>query len=190
MSVVYHAHDDQLDRPAAIKVVASTHATEIGRQRLQREAKAAARIRHPHICQIYEIGDADGDPFIAMELLEGEPLSARLTRGGLPVPEALAIAQQMLDALQTLHEQGIVHRDLKPSNVFMTAHGVKLLDFGLARHTATALSGTVVTESPLTLPGTAVGTPHYMSPKQFRGEPADARSDVFSMGVMLFEMLA
>lgn len=190
MGVVYHAYDDQLDRPVAIKVVAGTHATAIGRQRLQREAKAAARIRHPHICQIYDIGEADGDPFIAMELLEGEPLSARLTRGALSVPDALGIALQMLDALQTLHEQGIVHRDLKPSNVFMTAHGVKLLDFGLARHTATDVAGSALTESPLTRPGTAVGTPHYMSPEQFRGEPADARSDIFSTGVMLFEMLA
>ena len=190
MGVVYHGHDDQLDRPVAIKVVAGTHATEIGRQRLQREAKAAARIRHPHICQIYDIGEADGDPFIAMELLEGEPLSARLTRGALTVSDALAIALQMLDALQTLHEQGIVHRDLKPSNVFVTVHGAKILDFGLARSTSPDVADCALTERPLTLPGSTVGTPHYMSPEQFRGEPVDARSDVFSAGVMVFEMLA
>jgi serine/threonine protein kinase len=190
MGMVYHAHDDQLDRPVAIKVVAASHATEIGRQRLLREARAAARIRHPHVCQIYDIGEADGDPFITMELLEGEPLSARLTRGALSVRDSLAIALQMLDALQTLHEHGIVHRDLKPSNVFITAHGVKLLDFGLARDTTPDVGGAAMTESPLTLPGTAVGTPHYMSPEQFRGEPTDARSDIFSTGVMLFEMLA
>ena len=190
MGVVYHAHDDQLDRPVAIKVVAGALANDTGRQRLQREAKAAARIRHPHICQIYDIGDADGDPFIAMELLEGEPLSARLVRGALSVPDALAIALQILDALQTLHEHGIVHRDLKPSNVFMTEHGAKLLDFGLARSTSADVEGTERTESPLTRPGSTVGTPHYMSPEQFRGEPVDARSDLFSTGVILFEMLA
>jgi serine/threonine-protein kinase len=190
MGVVYHAHDDQLDRPIAIKVVASTHATQVGRQRLQREAKAAARIRHPHICQIYDIGDEHGDPFIAMELLEGEPLSERLARGPLPAAEAIGVALQILDALQTLHQHGIVHRDLKPSNVFMTAHGAKLLDFGLARNTATDAPGTAATEGPLTQAGTAVGTPPYMSPEQFRGEPVDARTDVFSVGVMLFEMLS
>jgi eukaryotic-like serine/threonine-protein kinase len=188
MGVVYHAHDEQLDRPVAIKVVATAHANAIGRQRLQREAKAAASIRHPHICQIYDIGDENGDPFIAMELLEGEPLSERLARGALPVPEAIGLALQVLDALKTLHERGIVHRDLKPSNVFMTAHGAKLLDFGLARQTA-AVSGDTMTASPLTQVGAAVGTPHYMSPEQFRGEAVDARSDVFSAGVMLFEML-
>ena len=190
MGVVYHAHDEQLDRPVAIKVVAAAHENEVGRQRLHREAKAAARIRHPHICQIYDIGVEHGDPFIAMELLEGEPLSERLARSALPVPEAIALALQVLGALQTLHEHGIVHRDLKPSNVFMTTHGAKLLDFGLARHTTTAGSGNTVTASPLTQEGAAVGTPHYMSPEQFRGEPVDARSDVFSTGVMLFEMLA
>ena len=190
MGVVYQAHDDQLDRPIAIKVVAAANATETGRQRLQREAKAAARIRHPHICQIYEIGEADGDPFIAMELLEGEPLSVRLARGALAIPDALAIALQMLDALQTLHEQGIVHRDLKPSNVFLTPHGAKLLDFGLARTTSMDAEGAERTEGQLTQPGSTVGTPHYMSPEQFRGEPVDARSDLFSTAVMLFEMLS
>jgi serine/threonine protein kinase len=190
MGVVYHAHDELLDRPVAIKVVATAHANEIGRQRLQREAKAAASIRHPHICQIYDIGEENGDPFIAMELLEGESLSERLARGALPVPDAIGLALQALDALNTLHEHGIVHRDLKPSNVFMTAHGAKLLDFGLARHTTTGVPGNTLTEMPLTQAGVAVGTPHYMSPEQFRGEPVDARSDLFSAGVILFEMLA
>ena len=99
MGVVYHAHDELLDRPVAIKVVATAHANEIGRQRLQREAKAAASIRHPHICQIYDIGEENGDPFIAMELLEGESLSERLARGALPVPDAIGLALQVLDAL-------------------------------------------------------------------------------------------
>src|SRR5262245_15010041 len=190
MGVVYHAHDEQLDRPVAIKVVAAAQENEVGRQRLQREAKAAARIRHPHICQIYDIGEERGAPFIAMELLEGESLCERLARGALPVPEAIGLALQVLDALKTLHEHGIVHRDLKPSNVFIGTHGAKLLDFGLARQTTMSGSGNTLTASPLTQEGAAVGTPHYMSPEQFRGEPVDARSDLFSAGVMLFEMLA
>ena len=189
MGVVYEAHDDQLDRAVAIKVVARAYATDIGRQRLQREARAAARIHHPHICEIYDIGEEHGDPFVAMELLDGEALSERLARGAVPAPEAIGIALQVLDALQTLHEHGIVHRDLKPSNVFQTKHGAKLLDFGLARSTTHA-PATAATEGPLTQAGAVVGTPHYMSPEQFRGEPVDARTDVFAAGVMLFEMLA
>ncbi len=190
MGVVYRAHDDQLDRPVAIKVVGSTHANEIGRQRLQREARSAARIRHPHVCQIYDIGEENSEPFIVMELLDGEPLSERLARGAMPVSEAIPLALHILEALQTLHEHGIVHRDLKPSNVFLTAHGPKLLDFGLARNTAAGIATQAITEEQLTMAGAVVGTANYMSPEQFRGEPVDARSDLFSAGVMLFEMLA
>jgi TolB-like protein len=189
MGVVYRAHDDQLDRPLAIKIVGTEGASEIARQRLQREGRAAGRIRHPNVCQIYDVGEDHGEPFIAMELLQGEPLSARLTRGPMPVAEAIPLALLILDALQALHDHGIVHRDLKPSNVFLTVHGPKLLDFGLARGTGVAIA-TDVTEAQLRTVGEVVGTPDYMSPEQFRGDTVDARSDVFSAGVMLFEMLA
>jgi eukaryotic-like serine/threonine-protein kinase len=187
MGVVYHAHDDQLDRPIAIKVVGDANATAIERERLQREARSAARIRHPHVCQIFDIGEQNGEPFIAMELLEGEALSERLRRGPLPVSEAVPHALRILDALQTLHDNGIVHRDLKPSNVFLTNHGPKLLDFGVARNTASVSEN--VTERPLTAEGTPTGTLGYMSPEQCRGEQVDVRSDLFSVGVMIFEML-
>jgi TolB-like protein/tetratricopeptide (TPR) repeat protein len=189
MGVVYRAFDDQLDRPTAIKIVGMDSSNEIARQRLQREGRSAARIRHPNVCQIYDIGEHHGEPFIAMELLDGEPLSERLVRGALPIAEAVPLALLILGALQALHDHGIVHRDLKPSNVFLTGHGPKLLDFGLAR-AAEAGNATDRTEAPLTLVGSVVGTPEYMSPEQFRGEAADARSDLFSAGVMLFEMLA
>ena len=189
MGVVYRAHDDQLDRPTAIKVVGVDGSTEVARQRLQREGRSAARIRHPHVCQIYDIGEENGEPFIAMELLDGEPLSERLVRGAMPVAEAVPLALLILGALQALHDHGIVHRDLKPSNVFLTGHGPKLLDFGLARAASTG-NATDRTEAQLTVVGSVVGTPDYMSPEQFRGEAVDARSDLFSAGVMLFEMLA
>ena len=179
----------RLDRPTAIKVVGVDGSTEVARQRLQREGRSAARIRHPHVCQIYDIGEENGEPFIAMELLDGEPLSERLVRGPMLVAEAVPLALLILGALQALHEHGIVHRDLKPSNVFLTGHGPKLLDFGLARAASTG-TATDRTEAQLTIAGSVVGTPDYMSPEQFRGEAVDARSDLFSAGVMLFEMLA
>ena len=189
MGVVYRAYDDQLDRPTAIKVVGMDGSNEIARQRLQREGRSAARVRHPNVCQIYDIGEENGEPFIAMELLDGESLSERLARGAMPIAEAVPLALLILGALQALHDHGIVHRDLKPSNVFLTGHGPKLLDFGVARAASTG-TDTDQTVAPLTMVGSVVGTPDYMSPEQFRGQAADARSDLFSAGVMLFEMLA
>ena len=128
---MYAAHDDQLDRPIAIKMMRASDA--LARERLLREARAAARLSHTNICRLYEIGDADGELFIAMELLEGESLASRLLRGPMTVTEAAPIALSILDALSALHAAGLVHRDLKPSNIFLTPDGVKLLDFGLAR---------------------------------------------------------
>ena len=146
------------------------------RERLWREARAAASVSHPNVCQLYEVGEADGELFIAMELLEGESLTARLARGPVPLPESVDIALAILSALAAIHARGLVHRDLKPSNVFLTAHGVKLLDFGLAR---AAQEATDQTHANITMAGTVMGTPHYMSPEQLTGRSA-RRADPIS----------
>ena len=187
MGVVYAAHDDRLDRPVAIKRVRADTSDGQERQRLWREARAAASVNHPNVCQLYEI-DEDGEGlFLAMELLEGEPLSARLARGPLGPNEAVQIALAVLSALAALHHKGIVHRDLKPSNIFLSLHGVKLLDFGLARPFS---SHPGRGETNLTLPGILLGTPSYMAPEMIEGSVIDARSDVFALGIVLYEMLA
>src|SRR5262249_15385303 len=136
-----------------------------------------------------EVGEDQGQPFIAMELLEGKSVAARLQEGPMSVAEALPLALGMLAALQALHARGIVHRDLKPSNVFLTPHGAKLLDFGLALPSAFA-SGESSDETPLTGTGVIIGTPRYMAPEQVTGEAVDARSDLFAAGAILFELLA
>jgi TolB-like protein len=187
MGVVYAARDERLARPVALKRMSSLAGGEAARRRFWREARAAASVNHPNICQIYEIGEDEGELFIAMELLEGEVLSARLQRGALSASQAVPIGLGMLAALSALHARGIIHRDLKPSNVFLTAHGVKLLDFGLARP---ELEDSLETFTGVTRAGMVVGTPRYMSPEQADGAPADARSDLFAAGAILFEMLA
>jgi TolB-like protein len=155
--------------------------------RFWREARAAAAVSHPNICQIYEIGEDGGVLFIAMELLEGVPLSERLKRAPLNVAETVETGLGMLKALAALHARGVIHRDLKPSNVFLTPHGVKLLDFGLARPTTPELA----TSAPeITRAGAIMGTPRYMSPEQALGETLDGRTDLFATGAILFEMLA
>ena len=133
MGVVYAARDERLERTVALKTMSSLASDETARKRFWREARAAASVNHPNVCQIYEIGEDRGELFIAMELLEGEPLAERLKQGAMSVSQAMPIGLEMLAALSALHTRGIVHRDLKPSNVFLTPHGVKLLDFGLAR---------------------------------------------------------
>jgi TolB-like protein/tetratricopeptide (TPR) repeat protein/predicted Ser/Thr protein kinase len=187
MGVVYAAHDEKLHRAVAVKTIAGVGRDEERRQRFWREARLAASVNHPNICQIYEIGDAAGTLFIAMELLEGTPLSDQLKQGAMSVDETLRIGRGMLSALSALHARGIVHRDLKPSNVFLTPHGVKLLDFGVARSTA-ALDSEAPTA--LTHANAVIGTPRYMAPEQAIGDPVDGRSDLFSTGAILFEMLA
>ena len=187
MGVVYAARDDRLERTIAVKTLSALANDETARQRLWREARAAASVNHPNICQIYEIGEDDGRLFIAMELLEGEALAERLRRGPLSASEAVPIGLGMLAALSALHARGIVHRDLKPSNVFLTAHGVKLLDFGLARPEP---DGSLSPDTGLTRTGIVMGTPRYMAPEQVTGEAVDARSDLFAAGAILFEMLA
>jgi serine/threonine protein kinase/tetratricopeptide (TPR) repeat protein len=186
MGVVYAARDEKLQRTIAIKTMAIAP-DEAARQRFWREARAAASVNHPNVCQIHEIGEHDGTLFIAMELLEGAPLSERLKQGPMHVEETLRIGRGVLAALSALHGRGVIHRDLKPSNVFLTPHGVKLLDFGLARPIS---EHDRETSPALTRAGAVVGTPHYMSPEQALGEPLDPRTDLFAAGALLFEMLA
>jgi len=187
MGVVYAARDERLERVVALKTMLSVGGDETARKRFWREARAAASVNHPNVCQIYEIGEDQGQLFIAMELLEGEALADRLRRGPLSVSQAVPMGLGMLAALSALHARGIVHRDLKPSNVFLTPHGVKLLDFGLARP---ELEPTLGSMEGLTRTGVVMGTPRYMAPEQVVGEPTDARSDLFAAGAILFEMLA
>ncbi len=185
MGVVYAAYDERLQRQVAVKMLRADAAEGRGPERLWREARAAAAVSHPNVCQIYDVGEADGEIYVAMELLDGESLLARLARGPLDRAEASAAMLRVLDALDAIHQRGLIHRDLKPSNVFLTPHGVKLVDFGLAIPTqALANDATRVT-----MEGTIVGTPHYMSPEQIRGEPLDGRADVFAAGAVFFEML-
>ena len=186
MGVVYEAHDERLDRTVAVKLMRDAVDGPQAIERFWREARAGA-INHPHICQIYELGEDGGRPFIVMERLAGESLAERLARGALPAREAAQVALNLLDALEALHQRQVVHRDLKPSNVFVTAHGIKLLDFGLARDIGGMADGTATR---LTSPGLVVGTPHYMAPEQITGDRVDSRTDVFAAGAMLFEMLS
>ena len=185
MGIVYEAIDERLQRPVAIKAILPA-SDPLMRDRLLREARTAAAVSHPHICQLFEIGEHEGEPFLAMELLDGQSLADRLADGPLPPAEAIATAIAVLSALDALHRRWIVHRDLKPSNVFLSTHGVKLLDFGLARPVDADLLDTTV----LTLPGMLLGTPRYMSPEQARGLDVDARTDLFAIGALLFEMLS
>jgi len=190
MGIVYAARDPRLERAVALKTMSSLATDDTARKRFWREARAAASVNHPNICQIYEIGEDGGELFIAMELLEGEPLSERLRRGPLSVADALPIGLGMLGALQALHARGVIHRDLKPSNVFLTRHGVKLLDFGLARPTLPEDALSLSSGGDLTRTGMVLGTPRYMAPEQVTGEGLDHRSDLFAAGAILFEMLA
>ena len=187
MGVVYAARDEKLHRTVALKTMSSLAHDENARKRFWREARAAAAVNHPNICQIYEIGEDDSVLFIAMELLEGIPLSERLKGSPLGVAETVSTGLGILNALSALHARGVIHRDLKPSNVFLTTHGVKLLDFGLARP---AVHEQVTGAQDLTRAGAVMGTPRYMSPEQALGETLDGRTDLFAAGAILFEMLA
>ncbi len=187
MGVVYEAFDERLERPVALKLLRHDAADPSAAERLVREARVAARVVHPLICQVFDLGASREQPYIAMELVAGESLADRVARGPLPPGDALRLGAAMLDALAVLHDHGIVHRDLKPSNVFLTPIGVKLLDFGLARPLAAVGD---VTGAPLTAAGMFVGTPQYASPEQLTGAPVDARADLFSAAVVVFEMLA
>jgi eukaryotic-like serine/threonine-protein kinase len=188
MGVVYKAEDLNLGRFIALKFLSEQFTgAPSSLKRFRREARAASALNHPNICTIYEVGEHEGRHFIAMELLEGETLAARIDRGPIPVPDVVHIALELLAALQELHRRGLVHRDLKPSNAFLTANGVKLIDFGLAR---VASQDPTMTQTELSTPGLLVGTPNYMSPEQLLGQPVTPASDLFALGAILFEMLA
>jgi serine/threonine protein kinase/tetratricopeptide (TPR) repeat protein len=185
MGVVYEARDERLERTVAVKTM-SMLGNDTARKRFWREARAAASVNHPNVCQIYEIGEDRGELFIAMELLEGQPLAEHLLHGAISVSRAVSIGLDMLAALSALHARGVIHRDLKPSNVFITPHGVKLLDFGLARPEVESTRSM----ADLTQTGVVMGTPRYMAPELVTGDVVDTRSDLFSAGAILFEMLA
>src|SRR5688572_12934058 len=185
MGIVYVAEDQRLSRRVALKLLRADSNDLDSRSRLIREARLAAGVSHPLICQVFELGEWEGHPFIVMELLQGEPLAARL---GAPLQpsEALRLATSIIDALSVLHDHNIVHRDLKPSNIFVARDSIKVLDFGLAR--SSDLTG--VTELSITQPGAFAGTPQYAAPEQLSGAGVDARADLFSAGVILYQMLA
>jgi TolB-like protein/tRNA A-37 threonylcarbamoyl transferase component Bud32 len=194
MGEVYRARDEQLERDVALKILpAASFRDPTARTRLLREARLASKLNHPHICTIHEVGEADGQAYIAMELVEGQPLSARLAEGPLRPDELLRYGLQLTDAVTHAHEHGVVHRDLKSANVVVTPDGrLKVLDFGLARQVShdELVEATSMTQAPasLTAPGMLVGTLAYMAPEQLRGQAADTRSDVWALGVMLQEM--
>src|SRR5450756_1918490 len=182
MGEVYRARDTRLGREVAVKVLPERFASDPElRARFEREAKALAAVNHPRVCPVYDLGEGQGSLFLVMELLDGVPLQYRMSRGQLPPSEAIAIAQDILDALDALHRRGIIHRDVKPSNVFLTTHGTKLLDLGLALPT-NSLGGA---DPRLTQTGMIVGTPRYMAPEQWEGGSVGPLADVFACGAIL-----
>src|SRR5262249_50659093 len=209
MGEVYRARDTRLDRTVAVKVLPShLSGSEEVRQRFEREARTISQLSHPHICALYDVGNQDGVEYLVMEYLEGETLAERLIKGGLPIEQTLRFSSEIADALGKAHGQGIVHRDLKPGNIMLTKSGVKLLDFGLAKTLERSLDApgrvqaaapghpmagiglsALPTEGPaLTTEGTILGTFQYMAPEQLEGREADARTDIFAFGAVLYEM--
>jgi eukaryotic-like serine/threonine-protein kinase len=195
MGEVYRARDTRLNREVAIKVLPDHLSSNPElRERFEREARAISQLSHPHICVLDDIGKQEGADYLVLEYLEGETLGTRVRRGPLPTDQVLKYGAQMADALDKAHRHGVVHRDLKPDNVMLTKSGIKLLDFGLAKPVlgaaGVASSGAAtMTHSPLTTEGTLVGTFQYMAPEQLEGEEADARSDIFGLGCVLYEMV-
>src|SRR5579862_7583648 len=206
MGEVYRAKDTRLDRTVAVKVLAShlSSSPEL-KQRMEREARTISSLNHPNICHLYDIGSQDGTDYLVMEFLEGETLAERLRKGALPLTESYKIAIAVAEALAVAHRSGIVHRDLKPGKVMLTQGGAKLMDFGLAKplgaqaaapgsgsappsFTAAATLSGPSPLTPLTTAGSIIGTIQYMSPEQIEGKEADARSDIFSLGAVLYEM--
>jgi len=208
MGEVYRARDTRLGRDVAVKVLPAHLSSNADlKARFEREAKAISSLNHPNICHLYDVGSQAGTDFLVMELLEGESLAQRLEKGPLPLKQALECGMQVADALFKAHKQGIIHRDLKPGNVMLTQSGAKLLDFGLAKPTmgvagigsssgskgpltpsTPTMSVAALTASPavLTQQGTVVGTFQYMAPEVLQGQEADARSDIFSLGCVLY----
>jgi serine/threonine protein kinase len=197
MGEVYRARDTRLDRTVAIKVLSARFTADPdSKRRFDREAKTISGLNHPHICVLYDIGHQQGTDFIVMEYLQGETLAQRLQKGPLPLDQTLKYGAQIAAALDKAHRNGIVHRDLKPGNIMLTATGAKLLDFGLAKESVSLASADAATVTgaprrpePLTQPGTVIGTFQYMSPEQVEGKEVDSRSDIFSFGAVLYEMV-
>jgi serine/threonine protein kinase len=192
MGEVYRARDTRLDRSVAIKVLpAHLSSDPVRKKRFEREAKTISALNHPNICVLHDIGQQDGLDYLVMECVEGESLARRLERGPLPFEQTLRYGMQIADALDKAHRSGVVHRDLKPGNIMLTPSGAKLLDFGLAKPAAPLTSSDALTAgrpAPVTEEGTIVGTFQYMSPEQVQGKELDGRSDIFSLGAVLYEM--
>ena len=203
MGEVYKARDTRLDRTVAVKILAAhLSSSQELKQRFEHEARTVSSLNHAHICQLFDVGSQDGTDYLVMEFLEGETLAERLRKGPLPLPELLRLGTEIAKALEVAHRAGIIHRDLKPANIMLTKAGAKLMDFGLAKPSALGAPGSGSAPllsaartvsgpspmSPLTTAGSIVGTIQYMSPEQIEGLPADARSDVFAFGAVLYEM--
>src|SRR5450755_838505 len=195
MGEVYQARDTRLERTVAIKILPAQLSEDASRrQRFEREAKVISNLNHPHICTLYDIGRQDGMDFIVMEYIEGISLAERLAKGPLPTAEVLEYGIQLSSALDKAHRNGVTHRDLKPGNIILTKSGAKLLDFGLAKselaaHSGITLSHAAAGSNPLTRAGAVVGTVPYMSPEQVEGKEVDGRSDIFSLGAVMYEMV-
>ncbi len=203
MGEVYRARDTRLGRDVAIKVLAQHLSSNPElKERFDREARAISSLNHARICTLYDVGHQDSVDFLVMEFLEGESLAERLRKGPLPLKDTLKIGMEVCEALDSAHRSGIIHRDLKPGNIMITKSGAKLMDFGLAKSALGAASGTTDAPllsaartvsgpgplSPLTSAGQVIGTVQYMSPEQIEGREADARSDIFALGGVLYEM--
>ena len=195
MGEVYRARDTRLNRTVAIKVLRDHLADRVGvRERFEREARTIASLNHPHICTLHDVGREDGTDYLVMEYVEGETLAARLRKGPLPLEQVLQYAIEIADALDKAHRKGITHRDLKPGNIMLTKSGTKLLDFGLAKlqqemaPAGAQFSQLPTASEPLTAQGTILGTLQYMAPEQLEGKEADARTDIFAFGVVVYEM--
>ncbi len=193
MGLVFRAWDARLHREVAIKLLHNDYQMPGMRERFLQEARAASALNHPHICTIFDLGEQDGEPYMVMELLEGETLKEKISRGAVPTDEIISYAQEVADALAAAHAKGIVHRDVKPANIFLVDHPngrrqAKVLDFGLAKIGLAMRGGRASRALDLTLAGATVGTLSYMSPEQARGQVLDERSDLFSLGVVMYEM--
>jgi serine/threonine protein kinase len=194
MGEVYRAKDTRLERSVAIKILPTQFSADpVRKQRFEREARTISSLNHPHICVLHDVGHQDGTDYLVMECVEGETLEKRLEKGPLPLEQVLKYGGQIADALDKAHRSSVVHRDLKPGNIMLTPTGAKLLDFGLSKPAAPVLSGDTLTAatplSPMTEEGTIVGTFQYMAPEQIEGKEVDGRSDIFSLGAVLYEMV-
>src|SRR5713226_3318619 len=194
MGEVYRARDTRLDRTVAVKILPAQFSSDpVRKQRFEREAKTISSLNHPHICVLHDVGSQDGVDYLVMECVEGETLAKRLEKGPLPLEQVLKFGMQIADALDKAHRSGVVHRDLKPGNIMLTPGGAKLLDFGLAKPAVPLATAATLTaaakQSPVTEQGTIIGTFQFMSPEQVEGNEVDGRSDIFSLGAVLYEML-